>query len=626
MTPTLFLFRRIPPTLVLLLVPISTAAADTWVEVRSPHFTVQSNAGEKEARKVADQFEQIRNMFHSAFATLRVDPPQPILIVAGKNESIIKLFLPEDWEVKGHLHPAGMYQPGEDKDYVVLRLDTEGENPFHTLYHEYTHALLRLNFTNIPLWLNEGLAEFFGNSTLGEKEIKTGTIDPGHLYILNQSKLIPIETLLEIDSNSPYYNEANRASVFYAESWAVVHFLMLDEEARRKELMKNFFTAWGKSGNQLDAARETFGDMKQFGRRIESYARQGSFRIGVVKAGQQAADKSYTVRSVAPGEVIAVRGDFLTHHNRIEQARPVLEEAFKTEPNLPFVHEALGYYHYRRREIQEADKEMVEAIKLGGTGFAPQYFHGFLLLQGNGYEGESNQAAPGILEKAVQLNPEFAPAYEALSQAYSRSPETQTKAVNAAIKAMKLDPGHLPYQINLAYLLLNNGRYAEARIMAKRILAAATSTGEREIANNMLQHIQQAEEWAARKPNGASASQNDANSPNSTTVTTPTKNAGPNTSSDVPVALKRRVYGADGPISAVECGKKPEVMINVDLPSGPVTFYTPDFAKIAVSWADGVPEPTLSTCTQWKGRQVKVWFSPTPGKGYAGEISKIYFF
>jgi len=76
-------------------------------------------------------------------------------------------------------------------DYVVLRLDTEGNNPFHTLYHEYTHALLRLNFSNLPLWLNEGLAEFFGNTTLGDKEIKTGTSDPGHLYLLNQSKTDP---------------------------------------------------------------------------------------------------------------------------------------------------------------------------------------------------------------------------------------------------------------------------------------------------------------------------------------------------------------------------------------------------------------------------------------------------
>src|SRR5437016_6094685 len=116
--------------------------------------------------------------------------------------------------------------------------------------------------------------------------------------------------------------------------------------------------------------------------------------------------------------------------------------------------------------------------------------------------------------------------------------------------------------------------------MAKRILAAATSTGEREVANNLLQHLQRVEELAARKPSAASNSQNGANSANSTTVAAQAGNVGPSTSSDVPVVLKKRLYGADGSISAVECGKKPEVMLNVDLPSGPVTFYAPDFAKV----------------------------------------------
>jgi tetratricopeptide (TPR) repeat protein len=618
--------RRIAFALALLLLPISAVAADNWIEVRSPHFTVETNAGEKEARRIADQFEQIRNMFHSAFTTLHVDPPQPILIVAAKNENTLKLFLPEEWEVKGHIHHAGLYQPAQDKDYVVLRLDTEGENPFHTLYHEYTHALLRLNFSNLPLWLNEGLAEFFGNSTLGDKEIKTGTIDPGHLYLLNQNKLIPIETLLEVDHNSPYYNETNRASVFYAESWAVVHFLMLDEEARQKQLMKNFLSAWSKSGDQLAAAREAFGDLKQFGKKIESYARQGSFRIGVVKVGQGAADKTYAVRSVSAGEALAIRGDFFTHHNRVEQAQPVLEEALKAEPDLPFVHEALGFYHFRRQEPEESDKEMVQAIKLGATGFAPQYFHGLLLMHQSGYEGESSKEATLVLEKAVHLNPDFSPAYEALSQAYRRSPDTQKQAVNAAIKAVQLDPGEFAYSVNLAYLLLNNGRLSEARIMAQRILAAANSQGEKEVANNMLQHVQQAEERAAKKTNAPPSEEGSKDSRNVPIVTGPAGTARPEPSTDAPVLRKRGTFATDGAISAVECAKKPEVMINVDLASGPVTFYAPDFSKIALSWADGVPEPKLSTCTLWKGRHVKVWFSATPGKEYAGEISKIYFF
>jgi len=627
MTSGLLPSRFLTYPLTLLLLSHSAVAADNWIEVRSPHFTVQTNAGEKEARRVADQFEQIRNMFHSAFSSMRVDPGQPIVIVAAKNENTLKLFLPEEWEAKGHIHHAGLYQPGEDKDYVVMRLDSEGENPFHTLYHEYTHALLRLNFSNLPLWFNEGLAEFFGNSTLGDKEIRTGTIDPGHLYLLNQSKLIPIETLLEVDHNSPYYHESNRASVFYAESWAVVHYLMLDEDARKKELLKNFLAAWTKSGNQIDAARETFGDLKQFGKKIEAYSRQGSFRIGIIKAGQAAAEKSYTVRNVSPGEAIALRGDFFTHHNRGEEAQPVLEGALKTEPNLPFVHESLGFYHYRRHETEEADKEMQLAIKLGSAGFAPQYFHGFLLMQESGYEAESSLEAKSSLEKAVQLNHEFAPAYEALSRAYSRSPDTQKQAVNAAIKAVQLDPGQLAYSINLAYLLLNNSRFSEARIMANRILAAATSTGEKNVANTILQHIQEAEERTAQRTTAPSSVQGDRISQTVAVNPGPAEITGPGALPGVPVELKRRgVLAADGPISALECGKKTEVMINVDLPSGPVTFYAPDFAKVTVSWADGVPEPKLSGCREWKGRHVKLWFSPTPGKEYAGEISKMYFF
>src|SRR5438046_8331567 len=118
----------------------------------------------------------------------------------------------------------------------------------------------------------------FGNSTLGEKESKTGTIDPGHLYLLQQSKLIPIETLLEVDHQSPFYNESNRASVFYAESWALVHYLLMDKEARQNQLLKNFLETWQKSGSQVQAAQTAFGDLKRFGQRIE--ARSEERRVG----------------------------------------------------------------------------------------------------------------------------------------------------------------------------------------------------------------------------------------------------------------------------------------------------------------------------------------------------------
>ena len=619
--------RRVTFAFALLALAPGAYAADNWIEVRSPHFTVNSNAGEKDARKIADQFEQIRQMFHSAFGGLRVDLGQPIIIVAAKNENTMKLFLPEEWEVKGHIHHAGLYQPGEDKDYVVMRLDSEGQNPFHTLHHEYTHALMRLNFSDLPLWLDEGLAEFFGNSTLGDKESKTGTIDPGHLYLLQQSKLIPIETLLEVDHQSPFYNESNRASVFYAESWALVHYLLMDKEARQNQLLKNFLETWQKSGSQVQAAQTAFGDLKRFGQRIEAYARQSSFQIGLVKVGQDAADKTYGVRTVSPGEALALRGDFFVHHNRVEQAQPVLQEAVQAEPNLPFAHEALGYYHYRRREIPEADAEIVEALKLGATGFAPQYFHGVLLMQKGGFREETAEEAKRCLEKATQLNPQFAPAYEGLSQTDARLPNLQKEAVNAAIRAVQLDPARHIYAVSLTYLLINSGRLPEARTMAQRILASAKSAGEKEIANGLLHNIQQAEEWSAKKQAAGAGgdSSGDASSPNSTVAPVPVGTL-PQVSTEAPVHLRYRGLGADGSISSVECSSKPELFINVNLENGPVTFHAADAGKIRLTWADGTAEPSMSSCSQWKGRRVKVWFTPASGKEYAGEIISLYFF
>jgi hypothetical protein len=121
--------RAVLPVLVvslLTLLPAGrfAAAKDVWIEVRTPNFMVISNAGEKEARRIADQFEQIREVFHSAFPKLRTEIGKPVIIFAVRNEESLKLLLPEYWETKGHTHPAGMYVPGEFEHFVAVRTDT----------------------------------------------------------------------------------------------------------------------------------------------------------------------------------------------------------------------------------------------------------------------------------------------------------------------------------------------------------------------------------------------------------------------------------------------------------------------------------------------------------------------
>jgi Flp pilus assembly protein TadD len=611
----------------LLDIPCARGAASDpnagWIEVRSPHFVVSSNAGEKDGRRIVDQFEQIRALFHAAFPNLRVDPAQPVLILAAKNENTMKMLLPEDWEVKGHVHPGGLYQQGEDKHYVILRLDSAGDNPFHALYHEYTHALLHLNFASLPLWLDEGLAEFYGNSRLGEKESRIGTIDESHLYILSQNKLLPIESLLNVEQGSPYYNEANRASVFYAESWALVHYLMLDPEAQKQRLIKNFLATWDKGGTQIEAAQKTFGDLKRFGQVIEGYSRQTSFRVGLFKNGQQAADKTYAARSLTVGEVLALRGDCAAHRKMLEQARPLLEQAVQAEPNLAMAHEAMGYYLYRKEDIAGADKEMRKAMELGSASFVAPYYHGMLILQSGMATDESLRQAIKSFEKATQINPQFAPAFEGLAHAYSGSPETQKQAVAAGIQAVRLEPTEHVYAINLINLLLTANHDAEARTMAQRLLEKAASPQEAQIAQALLERIKQHELWAAERKAQAEAAAVAASAPAQAAASKPAAQTFTTKTVVTPVD-PTTLMAAEGVVRKTDCSHKPAITLTLGGGNRPLVFHATDFGLINVTGADE-SMTDWNACEKWQGRRIRLWFQAVKGKEYLGEITDIAF-
>jgi len=52
---------------------------------------------------------------------------------------------------------------------------------FAAVYHEYTH--LELGIDGMPLWLNEGLAEFFQNTDIRDKTCFWGSPVPTTLSI-----------------------------------------------------------------------------------------------------------------------------------------------------------------------------------------------------------------------------------------------------------------------------------------------------------------------------------------------------------------------------------------------------------------------------------------------------------
>src|ERR1700677_4693122 len=97
------------------------AKHEIWFEARSPNFIVVSNAGEKQARKSAIRFEQIRAVFRRSLTVANAHASPTITIFAVKDEDSVKALLPEYW-AKGRSHPAGIFFEHMDRYFALVQL------------------------------------------------------------------------------------------------------------------------------------------------------------------------------------------------------------------------------------------------------------------------------------------------------------------------------------------------------------------------------------------------------------------------------------------------------------------------------------------------------------------------
>src|ERR1700685_2276959 len=95
---------------IILFLPLLAAALapardkpENWLEVRSQHFIVVTNANEKAGRRIADQFERMRSVFHVAFPQLSNDTGLPIIVLAIKEEKDFRVREPQAYLAKGQL-------------------------------------------------------------------------------------------------------------------------------------------------------------------------------------------------------------------------------------------------------------------------------------------------------------------------------------------------------------------------------------------------------------------------------------------------------------------------------------------------------------------------------------------
>jgi tetratricopeptide (TPR) repeat protein len=467
-----------------------------WIELRSPNFVVVTNAGERQARRTAYQFEMIRAVFREYFGKKQESDEQPVIILAAKDENTLKGLIPEFWAQKGASHPAGMYLGGSDADYIVLRLDVslnqQAYEPFEPVYHEYVHYLTRQFIAHLPLWMVEGLAEFYGNTRITDKSVSLGTPSTSNLEILHDQRVLPVSVLFEIDPSSPYYHEQNKTSVFYAESWALTHYLFARDWHEHTHRVSDFIKLSASGVDPKDAASRTIGDAKTLDEPLRNYTNNSSF-TAVKLEPPKIEEGGFRVRPVTETEALAVRADFMAHDRHYVEAQQMLQQALLADPKLGIVYDSLSFLALQKGNAADAEKWSSEGLALDSHDYRANYYYAWSLLKGRSIDEALLAKAEASLRAVLKGNPGFVPAYDAMAYVLAMGHEKEKlgEAYMMALQAVDREPGNVQHRLRMVEVLERQQRAEDAVRVATLAQSMAKTPQEAQAVSAALAGAQQ---------------------------------------------------------------------------------------------------------------------------------------
>jgi len=493
--------KRALTVVIFLLSACPAFSADKWLNIRSKNFLLVGNASESEIRRVGRTLEEFRSALAMMFPRMEQTSSVPVTVLIFKNDESLKPYKPL---YKGSPSNAlAFFQPGEDVNYIVVTATLSSPN---VVLHEYVHFLLRENVGGLPLWITEGFADCYSTFELGNKqnEFSIGRAPERHVVTLNQTAtFIPLKQLLSIQQNSPEYNEESKQGMFYAESWAFVHYLILGTEGKRRTQFVQLLTALSRGEPFEDSFGEAFQtDYGTLEDEVREYVRKRtSWPMMKVTSRQdlQIDVRSMTTTTLSEGESEFYLGDLLLHLNRLGDADPHLTGAVSKAPALTAAQASLALLRVRQKKYDEALALLKKAADADSKNPMISFYYAYVLeradADGSGTAGgspaERYETMRTYSKKSMESAPRFIESYALFARVNLNAGEHLDEAEAALKKALTVAPGRDDLRMLLAQTYLREDRTADARGVLSGIERATTDPELRRRATALLDQTEQ---------------------------------------------------------------------------------------------------------------------------------------
>ena len=477
----------------------TVSAKDVWVQVRSKNFLLVGNASEKDIRKVGTRLEQFRETFRLLFSRANLSSSIQTNVVVFKNDASYRQFKPKRADGKIDNFIAGYFQPGEDVNYITLSVEGDDKETFGTIFHEYVHFIMETNYgkSEIPPWLNEGMAEYYQTfEIVDDQKVKLGLAQGGHLRLLQQYDLLPLSTLFNISNYQLHQTADHSRSIFYAESWALIHYLTFSGQ---KEGLNSFFTALLKGvppDRAFQAAFQT--TYEKMESELRRYVGKQNFNYSELTLKEKLTfDAGMQADVLDDADANAYLGDLLYHTNRIDDAESYLVNSLAQKPGSSMANATLGMVKFRQKKLVEAQKYLETAINSDGKNHIAFYRYALLISRLSTEDRSITKSiSPDSVEKirralarAIELRPDFTESYELLAFVSLVTNDHLEDAINGLQIALKYQPGNQRYSLRIAEIYAVVNKFDDAETIARKIADTADEPEIRSRANSLIGQI-----------------------------------------------------------------------------------------------------------------------------------------
>lgn len=241
---------------------------DSLRRYETPYYTMMTDLDEEQAKEAAIRMTRMAEEYFNRTREFsgRINNKLPFFLFSDEGDYL---------RAGGTPGSAGVFMGSNFHGFRLMAVARRGANAQtwhvvqHEGFHQFAHAVIG---GDLPIWVNEGLAEYFGESIFTGDGFVTGVIPPWRLKRLKEGlggvSYLPVGAMMLIT-----HDQWNRvlSHHYYDQAWSMVHFLAHAEDGKYQAAFVKFMRGVSNGMNWRAAWMGSFGDPAGFEQRWREY-------------------------------------------------------------------------------------------------------------------------------------------------------------------------------------------------------------------------------------------------------------------------------------------------------------------------------------------------------------------